>query len=97
MDLTPEQVIAQQKAKDAIAALNAEKAALKAKRAALRANVGKTFTDGDTEAIVTGFDKSHIQGNDYVECYTIHRGNVNCQEFVGCEAFLTTFIEKGAV
>lgn len=97
-DLTPEQQVAQQKAKELAEARAKVKADNKTRRDKYRAMVGQVFTNGDDDAFITGFDKSHIttqidaQGlSVHAESFIYHLGNPNHQQFMACEKFLCEF------
>lgn len=95
-DLTPEQQAALQKRKDEAAARAQAKADLNAKRDAYRSNIGKTFTDGEQEATVTGFEVNHLADGIRGESFIVNYGNPNHFVFRNCDIFLAEFQLKGA-
>ena len=97
MELTPEQVEAQKKLQDAIAARAKVKADNKARRDKYRAMIGQSFTNGESEATITGFDKDHLAEGIRGESFIVHFGNPNHKKFKNCEKFLAEFQLKGEV
>jgi hypothetical protein len=95
-DLTPEQQAAQQKLAEARAARIAAKVALKAKQDALRANIGKTFSNGEQDAKVVNFEVNHYSDGIWGESFVIELDNPNHHTFRNCEMFLAEFQLKGA-